>query len=797
MSRIKRNAVYYTDPKNQNFWCKLCYAQLASQDFILLDDGSEITKSKLLSEKHDSLPEESFLECHDCKGRVHQVCALVNGRKVNARDIFRCPKCILVHRSADNEPPKPSKESANQLPRCKMSDSMEEGLLRALDRAYEKVALEIGIDVSEVEKAEGLSIRIMSHVQKKHAVRDEVSLCVVGFCSGGCPMCLPNLHFFDLTRQMYKKYSKHGCPASFPVHTKCVGLFQSVFGVDILLFAMYVYEYGHDSPAPNRRRVYISYLDSVKYFEPKRYRTVAYQAVIMEYLRFVKRRGFHTAHIWSCPPAPGDEYVFHCHPSHQKVPKESMLRQWYYDILKEAQRDGIVVETTDFYEEYFKNGGANSPLGAAPDPMSLPYFEGDYIPGEIENIVANVNKEEQGGKQPSFRDMVPSFSKRTTSGLRSGTRSNPGQLVNQVQDKVMNRLGIAIFNMKENLIIARLRSKSFAAAVERGDDVSEWPDEDEESRPEIHGKDPSSLGGWTAIHKEHGHSGDDVEVPATVDGIDEIAPALTRHFARLNRSSGGLAIAVPNRIGSTVDEDDEFESEMFESRQLFLNYCQANHLQFDEIRRAKHTTMMVLYQLHNPSVPKFVPRCGACQRDIGCGSSRYHCVMCTNFDLCEDCYRPVVTEAWSHRGSRFRHDGTHTFSRISAAQTPSKKDGSATSGQEQRTRALQAYLEVLTHAAQCDGPPQCQLQNCAKMKHLFVHVTTCETTHSAGCRICARLLALIVVHARSCSVRGGGCPLPYCDKIRERNERLRQQQLFMDDRRRQAQNAFYRAGDAA
>jgi E1A/CREB-binding protein len=36
--------------------------------------------------------------------------------------------------------------------------------------------------------------------------------------------------------------------------------------------------------APNRRRVYISYLDSVQYFEPKEYRSVAYQAVIVEYL---------------------------------------------------------------------------------------------------------------------------------------------------------------------------------------------------------------------------------------------------------------------------------------------------------------------------------------------------------------------------------------------------------------------------------------------------------------------------------------------------------------------------------
>jgi E1A/CREB-binding protein len=580
---------------------------------------------------------------------------------------------------------------------------------------------------------------------------------------------------------MYKRYSRNGCPSEFPVHTKCVGIFQSINGVDVLLFAMYVYEYGDDCPAPNRRRVYISYLDSVQYFHPKEYRSIVYQSIIVEYLRFVKERGFHTAHIWSCSPAPGDEYVFYSHPSHQKVPGEDMLRNWYYKTLDKAKAEGIVVETVDLYDEYFKSNGKNTPVGFAPDPMSLPYFEGDYIPGEIEKIISQMSKEETRLPVAESSQQKAAIKR---AGSKLGTRSNPGNLMNHFQDKVMLRLGNAIYNMKENFIIVRLRNKRFVAAVDRGDDVSGWPDDDEFEPP---GKDSSVLNRNTNFDSNT-DSDEDFEEREKEErngkdkGLENKERSECAVFAmKLVEVSCSF-----KKIGNTVDADTQFESELFENRQLFLNYCQTNHCQFDELRRAKHSTMMVLYQLHNPKAPKFVSQCGSCFRNITNGT-RYHCNNCANFDLCHECYRPVTSGHWANRGSRFTHNSEHKFSPIIV-------ENSLASQQQQaeQTKNLQGYLKILNHAAFCSGPPACKLNNCIKMKNHIAHVKTCEITHEKGCKICTRLLTLIIVHARSCNTRST-CPLPFCDRIRERNERLRWQQRLMDDRRRNAQNEFYRS----
>ena len=87
----------------------------------------------------------------------------------------------------------------------------------------------------------------------------------------------------------------------------------------------------------------------------------------------------------------------------------------------------------------------------------------------------------------------------------------------------------------------------------------------------------------------------------------------------------------------TDDGDENLQSELFDSRITFLNLCQMNHYQYDTLRRAKHSTMMILYHLHNPSVSAYVVSCFHCHADIAQGQA-WHCEKCPEYDICDSCY---------------------------------------------------------------------------------------------------------------------------------------------------------------
>lgn len=146
-------------------------------------------------------------------------------------------------------------------------------------------------------------------------------------------------------------------------------------------------EYGSESPSPNTRRVYIAYLDSVHFFQPRQCRTAVYHEILLGYLDYAKQLGYTMAHIWACPPSEGDDYIFHCHPPEQKIPKPKRLQEWYKKMLDKGIIERIILD----YKDILKQAMEDNISSAA----ELPYFEGDFWPNVLEESIKELDQEEE------------------------------------------------------------------------------------------------------------------------------------------------------------------------------------------------------------------------------------------------------------------------------------------------------------------------------------------------------------------------------------------------------------------
>ncbi|RLN56164.1 hypothetical protein BBJ29_003320 [Phytophthora kernoviae] len=122
--------------------------------------------------------------------------------------------------------------------------------------------------------------------------------------------------------------------------------------------------FSNESLSPNAGRVYVSYLDSVNYFQPKKLRTLMHQQVMLGFLE-------------------------DCKDQNQKIPKSARLRQWYQKLLLQAKHDGLVVNISNLYAEYYMKKKA---------AHELPYFEGDYWPRLAEDLIKQLEEKDLGNR---------------------------------------------------------------------------------------------------------------------------------------------------------------------------------------------------------------------------------------------------------------------------------------------------------------------------------------------------------------------------------------------------------------
>jgi len=413
-----------------------------------------LKKSSLDKKKNNEVPEESWVQCDRCERWIHQICALFNTRQnKDQRSEFVCASCTVVERKQKNAPePTSTTPMAEDLPRTKLSEQLEKHIrIKLKEREKNEVK-------TKMAENEGMTTE-----EAKKLVTDNGGEIYVRQVSS-------MTRTLEVMPRMKKRYSfKKDYPNEFKFRCKCLILFQNLDGVDVILFGLYVYEHDESNAPPNQRAVYVSYLDSIYYMRPRKMRTFVYHELLSSYLDYVRCKGYSTAHIWACPPLKGDDYILFAKPEDQKIPKDERLRQWYIDMLQDCQRRGIVGKMTNAYDLYFANDKN--------DATVLPYMEGDYFPGELENIIKDIDEGKNLSKKPDKSGKGKkdgTKKKKAKKGGREGTRSGgldaellaasgiqpEGVDVRSLQeggrDYVMSRLGETINRMKDNFIVAYL-----------------------------------------------------------------------------------------------------------------------------------------------------------------------------------------------------------------------------------------------------------------------------------------------------------------------------------------------------
>ncbi|XP_072953794.1 probable histone acetyltransferase HAC-like 1 [Typha angustifolia] len=710
-ARIKRNAMYYTigSGETRHYFCIPCYNE-ARGDTIEAE-GVPFQKTKLEKKKNDEEIEEWWVQCDKCEAWQHQICALFNGRRNDGGQAeYTCPNCYIEEIERGERKPLPQNAvlGAKDLPRTILSDHIEQRLLKRLKIERQERANHFGKSFDEVPGADGLVVRVVSSVDKKLEVKPR---------------------FLEI-------FQEDNYPTEFPYKSKAVLLFQRIEGVEVCLFGMYVQEFGSECAFPNQRRVYLSYLDSVKYFRPEirttsgeALRTFVYHEILIGYLEYCKNRGFTSCYIWACPPLKGEDYILYCHPEIQKTPKSDKLREWYLAMLRKASKENIVVDLTNLYDHFFTIiGECKAKVTAA----RLPYFDGDYWPGAAEDMINQLRQEEDDRKHQKKGKTKKIITKRALKAAGQADLSG-----NASKDALlMQKLGETIYPMKEDFIMVHLQHACTHCCLLMVSGTR-----------------------WVCNQCKN------FQLCDKCHDADQRREERDRHPINSREKHMLYPVEIDDVPLDTKDKDEILESEFFDTRQAFLSLCQGNHYQYDTLRRAKHSSMMVLYHLHNPTAPAFVTTCNVCHHDIETGQG-WRCEVCPEFDVCNACYQ--------------KEGGINHPHKLTNHPSNADRDAQNKEARQKRVLQLRKMLDLLVHASKCRFP-HCQYPNCRKVKGLFRHGIQCKVRVPGGCVLCKKMWYILQLHARAC--KESECSVPRCRDLKEHLRRLQHQS---DSRRRAA-----------
>jgi len=195
---------------------------------------------------------------------------------------------------------------------------------------------------------------------------------------------------------------------------------------------------------------------------------------------------------------------------------------------------------------------------------------------------------------------------------------------------LMTELSRNVFRLKDDIFVVDLKNSSTPANCDASQSDDELP---------ITSLPVASM----SVHSNTPPLQDD-ELPAGKGKSNVLALEAVAGTSAADTTISTHSTRLLDDIPTDTSEPDPIISQPFvDSRHTFLEMCQFRHFQFDTLRRAKYSSMMLLYYLHNPNAKHLRPQCQCCHHVMT--ELRWHCDQCPNYDICNDC---STTHAHEH-----------------------------------------------------------------------------------------------------------------------------------------------------
>jgi E1A/CREB-binding protein len=385
-------------------------------------------------------------------------------------------------------------------------------------------------------------------------------------------------------------------------------------------------------------------------------------------------------------------------------------------MLDKGIIERVVIDYKDIHKDAVENGMKT--------PLDIPYFEGDFWPNILEDCIKECEQEEAKRRKEEEEALAAA--------------NDDYSAVDDTYDDGSSKDGMASQNGKKKAITNQQKKKNMKSKLSQRKSV-----------------------------KKLGSSSDLMtKILGNMDKHKEVFFVI-----RL------LEAKQVAQMGCVADKDPAITCDLMNGRDEFLNFAKDKHHEFSTLRRAKHSTMALLYELHNQNSEKFVYTCNTCRVNM---EARYHCTVCEDFDQCAKCqearpheHRMELLTGGEAGGGEGRRGGQ-------------AKSGAASGGGEQQKTPkpyIELYLATFMHAVNCRNA-NCTFAKCMQFKRVVQHSKQCQKFKNSQCEFCRQLIALCIYHAKSC--KDDMCQVPLCGsiKIKLKQQKVKRTELESKNEKR-------------